>query len=174
MKRVTRAQRRIDTNLLCNQCGFAKTIFDRRQEETHTCPVCSGPKEDRNHIFTCKGSTAVSNREKQLPGFKKMLEELRTASILTTAIISSLRHVYNGTTPSVYSFGQPYFGGSISLRGIIEDQADMGWTNVLCDQWSLKWREAQKRHYLQMNKGKSACLWTFAILKKLLLIRWDM
>ena len=32
----------------------------------------------------------------------------------------------------------------------------------------------KKRHYLWMNKKKSARLWTIAILKKLLLIQWDM
>ena len=35
------------------------------------------------------------------------------------------------------------------------------------------WKEAQKQHHLQMN-NKSACLWTIAILKKLLMIWWDM
>ena len=124
MKRMSRSQRQIDTKLLCNQCEFEKTKFDRRHPDL-SCPVYSGPKENRNHMFTCQGSTAVSNRKKQLPGFKKMLEELGTAQILTTTIIGSLRHVYNGTTPSVHSFGQTYFGGNISLRGIIEDQANI-------------------------------------------------
>ena len=86
-------------------------------------------------------------------------------------IIGSLRHVYNDTTPSVHFFGHMYFGGGISLRSIIVDQADIGWTNFLCGRWSLKWKEVQKRHYLQMNKRKSARLWTIAILEKLLLIQ---
>ena len=64
MKRVSIAQQRIDIKLLCNQYGFAKTIFDRKQQDTHSYLVCSGPKEDRNHMFNCKGPTAVSNREK--------------------------------------------------------------------------------------------------------------
>ena len=174
MKRVSRAQQRIDTKLLCNQCGFAKTIFNRKQQDTHTCPVCNGPKEDRNDMFFCKGLIAVSKRKKKLSGFKKMLEELGPAPILTKVITGCLRHVYNGTTPSVNSFGQTYFGGSISPRGIMKDQADIGWSNFLCGRWSLKRKEAQKRHDLQMNKRKSARLWTIAILEKLLLIRWDM
>ena len=58
-----------------------------------------------------------------------MLEELGTAPTLTTVIIGSIKHVYNGTTPTVNSFGQTHFGGSISRRGIIEDQFNIGWTN---------------------------------------------
>jgi len=49
-------------------------------------------------------------------------------------------------------------------------QADIGWINFLCERWSVKLKEAQKRHYLRINKKKSACFWTIAILKKLLMI----
>ena len=59
-------------------------------------------------------------------------------------------------------------------KNIFEDQAEIGWTNFLCGRWGVKWKEAQKRHYLIMNKGKSARLWVNAILRKLLLLRWDM
>ena len=152
MKRNSQAHQRIDTKLLSNQCGFAKTIFNRRQQNTHTCQVCSTSKEDRNHMFTCKGSAAINNCEKNLKEFKKELEDLETAPIITRTIIGSLRHVHNDTTPSIYSFGDSVFGGGIKIRGIIEDQADIGWTNFLCGRWSVKWKEAQKRHYLQMNK----------------------
>ena len=109
MKRASRAQRQIDTKLLCNQYGFAKTIFDRKQQDTHTCPVCNGPKKERNHMFTCKVATAVINREKKLTGFKNVLGDLEIAPIITKTIIGSLKYVYNGTTPSVHSFGHAYF-----------------------------------------------------------------
>ena len=39
-KSMSRAQRRIDTKLLCNQCGLAQTLFNRRHKDTHHCPVC--------------------------------------------------------------------------------------------------------------------------------------
>ena len=38
----------------------------------------------------------------------------------------------------------------------------------------MTWRQAQQRHYLKMKSKKSARLWAIAILKKLLLLRWDM
>ena len=38
----------------------------------------------------------------------------------------------------------------------------------------MKWKEAQQKHCLEMNKKKSACLWIIAILKKFLMIQWDM
>ena len=102
MKRTSRAQWRIDTKLLCNQCEFTKTIFDRKQQDTHTCPVCNEPKEDRNHMFTYKGPTAVTKREKKLTGFKKVLEDLETAPIITKTNIGSLRHVYYMYLPLLF------------------------------------------------------------------------
>ena len=63
MKRTSRSQRQIDTKTLSNQCGFAQTNFDRKLQDTHTGPVCNAPKEDWNNMFTCKGPTAVKNRE---------------------------------------------------------------------------------------------------------------
>ena len=61
-------------------------------------------------------------------------------------------------TPSAQSFGYANFGGGITIRSIIEDQVDIGWTNFLCGRWSVNWKEAQKRHYLRMNKRKAARL----------------
>ena len=125
-------------------------------------------------MFTCQGPSAIKNREKNLKELKKELEDLATAPILTRTIIGGLRHVHNGTTPSPYSYGNALFDGGITISCIIRDQADIGWINFLCGQWSVKWKEAQRRHYLQMNTKKSPYLWTIAILQKLLMIRWDM
>ena len=104
----------------------------------------------------------------------KLLKDLDISPTLEKMIIGGLRHVHNATTPSVQSFGYGNFGNGITIRGIMEDQADIGWTNFLCGRWGVKWKEAQKRHYLRMNKKKSARLWIIAILKKLMMIRWDM
>ena len=47
--------------MLYNSCGFEKTKFDRKEQDTHTYPVCNEPNEDRNHMFTCKVPTAVKS-----------------------------------------------------------------------------------------------------------------
>ena len=116
MKRLSRAQRRIDTKLLYDQYGFEKTKFDRRYQDTHNCPVCSEPKEDRNHMFTCKAPTARTNRKKSLTGLTKVLEDLDTSQTLTKMITGSLRHVHNGTTPYAQSFGYATLVGASQLE----------------------------------------------------------
>ena len=89
---------------------------------------------------------------------KKELEDHKTARTITRTTIGTLKHAYNGTTSSVYSFGNVNYGRGITIRGILKDQAKIVWTNFLCGRWSMKWKEAQKKHYLRMNKKKSAHL----------------
>ena len=43
------------------------------------------------------------------------MEELETSPEITTAVIGSLKHVRSGTTPSIYSFDNCFFGGGITI-----------------------------------------------------------
>ena len=104
----------------------------------------------------------------------KELKALDTSPDLAEAIINGLNHAHNSTTPTTRETGRVNFGGGITLRKIIEDQTAIGWTNFLCGRWGVKWKEAQRRHYLRCNKRKSARLWIIAILKKLILLRNDL
>ena len=174
MKRLSRGQRRIDSKLLCNSCGFENTLFNRREQNTHTCPVCNGPNEDRDHMLTCQAPSAIANRKKNFDSLEKEMKDLETSPTIAKAIIGICNHVQNGTTPTTREYGHVDFGRGITLRNIIKDQARIGWTNFLCGRWGVKWKEAQRRHYISMNKKKSARLWIIAILKKLILIRNDL
>ena len=80
-------------------------------------------------MFTCKAPTTVKNREKNVTGLTKVLEDLNMSPTLTKMIIGSLNYVHDGTTPSIQSFGIAHFEGGITIRGIIRDQADIRWTN---------------------------------------------
>ena len=151
-----------------------KILFNRKEQDTHTCPVCNEPQEDRNHMFTYKGPSAVENRKKKLDILAKDLKDLDTSPALAKTIIGGLNHAHNSTTPSVREYGHFDFGGGLTLRKIIEDQTSIGWTNFLCGRWGVKWKEAQRRHYLRSKKKKSASLWIIAILKKLILLQNDL
>ena len=87
MKKLSRAQRRIDTKMLCNHCGFENTKYNRKEQGTHNYPVCSGAHEDRNHVFSCPAPSAVKNREKGLKSLETMLDEYDTAPALKPMII---------------------------------------------------------------------------------------
>ena len=165
---------RVDTKLLCNQCGLNKTLVQRMYQDTHSCPVCSAALEDQNHLFTCLNEGANKVFIKGVDEMEQLLEEKDTAPALQRAIIGSMKGVWdrNHLYPSTY--WQAQFGRSFSLQSIVSDQVDIGWINFLSGRWSVKWKEAQKRHYLNMNKKKSARAWAVAILKKLMMIRWDL
>ena len=118
MKRLSRAQRRIDTKLLCNHCGFEKIKFNRKEQDTHTCPVCNGQEEDRNRMFACQAPSAVKNKEKELKGLTKLMDDLDTSPDLTTMIIRCIRHVQNNTIPTARSVGYENFGSGITTMSI--------------------------------------------------------
>ena len=165
MKRLLQGQRRINNKLLCNSCGFKKTLFDRQKQDSHTCPVYNEPNENKSYMITCKAPLAVENRKKNLDSLTKELKELDTSPAIATGIIGCCNHAHNGNTPSVREYGHIDFVGGITLRKIIKGQASIGWTSFLCARWGVKWKEVQQQHYLLMNKKKSARLWIIAILK---------
>ena len=94
-------------------------------------------------MLTCKAPSAVENRKKNYDSLAKDLKDLETSLAIARAIIGCCNHAQNGTTPSVREYRHVDFGGGITLRNIIEDQASIGWTNFLCGPWGVKWKEAQ-------------------------------
>ena len=42
----------LDSKLLWNQCGLAKTLYNRGYQDTHNFPAFSSACEDRDHLLT--------------------------------------------------------------------------------------------------------------------------
>ena len=173
-KKTTRAQHRIDTKILCNQCGLAQTLFNRRHQDTHNCPVCDVPGEDWDHLFTCPDEGANKVFKKGIDELVQIMEEQETAPELQRAITGNLMGMRTGNQPHTHSFSCAHFGRVLSLHSILCDQTDLGWINFFSGRLSVKWREAQQRHYRNMNKRKSTRSWAIAIIKKLMMIPWDL
>ena len=127
--------------------------------------------EDRDHVCTCPDLNATQLFEKGLDEMKTILEELETESTLQAAILGALQLIYCGIILHTHAFGLTDFSDGLTLPGIMRDQHRLGWINFFAGQWGIKWKEAQKRHYLRMNRKKSTKLWVVAILKKMMMIR---
>ena len=164
---MSRAQQRLDTKLLCNQCGLAKTLFNRRYQDTHNYPVCAAPCEDRDHLYTCLDDGANKVSKKGIDELKKIMEEKETAPEIQRAIISNMMGMRSGHQPHPSPLAMHTLVKFFLLQSILSDQANIGWINFFLSRWSVKWKEAQKQHYRNMNKRKSAKSWAVAILQKL-------
>ena len=81
-KRMASGQRRIDTKLLCNQYGLGKALWQHKHQDGHSCPVCSAPMEDQNHLFICPHVKASRVFKKGLEEMETIWEELETKSTL--------------------------------------------------------------------------------------------
>ena len=137
-KKMSRAQRRLDTKLLNNQCGLAKTLFNRRYQDTHSCPVCDAPCEDRDYLYTCPDEGANKVFRKGIDELEKIMEEKETSSEIQRAIIGSMKGVWSGNHPHPFTFGRAHFGRGLSLQNILSNQADIGWINFFSGRWSFK------------------------------------
>ena len=105
---------------------------------------------------------------------KTIIEDLETKPSLQAAILGALKLTCQGITPHTHAFGLTDFSNGLTLSGIMQDQQHIGWINFFAGRWGIKWKEAQKRHYMRMNKKKSAKLWVVAILKKMMMIQCDL
>ena len=123
---MTRALCRIDTKLLCNQCGLAQTLFNRRHQDTHHCPVYETPGEDRDHLFTCPNEGTTNVFKKGIDELEKIMEEHETAPELQRAITGNLLGMRTSSQPHPHFFGRAHFGRGLSLHSILCDQADRG------------------------------------------------
>ena len=65
----------LDSKLLCNQCGLAKTLYNRCYQDTHNCPVSTAVWKDIDHLFTCANPLATNIFESGVDDLKKILEE---------------------------------------------------------------------------------------------------
>ena len=102
------------------------------------------------------------------------MEDLDTEPTLQKMILDAIRQVQKNCVPTRQYVPFTIFGDNLTSISIFRDQSEIGWTNFLCGRWGVTWKEAQKLHYLKIKSKKSARLWVIAILKKLMLLRWDM
>ena len=67
-----------------------------------------------------------------------------------------MKRVRSSTNPTPYFFDCSSSNGCFTITSILCDQSDIGLINFLCGRWSVKWKDAQKKHYLRMYK--KSCL----------------
>ena len=125
-KKISMAQRRLDTKLLSNQYRLAETLFNRRYQDTHNCPVCDAPYDDRDHLYTCPDEGAKKVFKKGIDELEKIMEEKETAPEIQQAIIGSMMGVRSGNHPHPSTFGCAHFSWDLSLQSILSDQSDIG------------------------------------------------
>ena len=76
-------------------------------------------------MLTCKAPSTVANRKKNFDSLTNEFKDLEASTAIAKAIIGCCNHAQNGTTPSVREYRHVDFGGGITLKNIIEDQASI-------------------------------------------------
>ena len=76
-RRSTMGLCQLDSELLCNQCCLAKTLYNRQYKDTQNYPVCNSECEDRYHLLTCPDSLATNIFKYGTNNLKKNTERKR-------------------------------------------------------------------------------------------------
>ena len=114
--------------------------------------------EDRNHPSICPDNAGTKLYNKGVGELGTLKKNMETALEVQIAVLGIMKRVRSSNNPTPYYFGCDSFGSGLTITGILCDQENVGWINFLCGRWSMKWKGAQKRHHICMNKKKSACL----------------
>ena len=145
-------------------------MHKRGETENNICVNCKKNKvEKSSHILLCTNEKATEFYHKKVKEeLKKELEKRHTSSILRDTIIDILTKWRQKQAIDYTDYSQQY-----KIRDAVLEQKKIGWTNFVLGRFSPKWQISQDIYYTEPNKQQSSQRWLTAIVKKFLLICWD-
>ena len=100
---------------------------------------------------------------------KQTLEKESTCPNLQEIILEILKSRRRGYRPDfTVAYTNP------DLKDAIRDQQKIGWDNFVLGRWSPLWQTVQARYLLTFENQRSPRRWAIEIIKKMIMITWDM
>ena len=155
---------------LTGHIGTRHMLKHRREISNSRCLNCSECKNEKApHVLRCKNKKASENHINKIKvDLKQELEARKTSPLLAKIIEELLLKWREGATiyPDNYTT-------DFNIRDAVKDQNKIGWTNWVIGRWSPKWQKVQKLYYKSIRSQRSSLRWATAIIKKFILICWD-
>jgi len=148
-------------------CGVGTCMLKWKKQENDACPRC-GEQEDARHVWTCQSPEACLLRSQDLFKLRKWLKEQDTAPEISRVLMTRL------TSWSFNTRAYPQRVRDMDIRRALQEQDDIGWTNLLEGCVSQHWAVAPTNYYKWMGSRKSGRRWTIALIKKLWDVVWDL
>ena len=121
-----------------------------------TCPLCTGSKEDVEHIILCMHPTRVEWRQTFLEAVKDFCKETKTHHDIQQLLLQALGKwtTDDGTVTTASSYPE-------EVQAIITQQQLIGWGQLLRGRFGTKWSEYQAQHYNRIyNNTEVPGRWT--------------
>ena len=142
----------------------------RREIENSRCLNCTKCRNEKApHVLKCKNEKAKKNHVTKIRvDLRKEMEDKKTSPTLAAIIENLMLKWKEGTSINPNDYTTDF-----NIRDAIKDQQKIGWTNWVIGRWSPKWQRVQKLYYKSIRSRRSSLRWTIAIIKKFILICWD-
>ena len=138
-----------------------------KMETSAACPRC-GADEDCTHVWECHSPDARWLRMQRLFELESWLDKQQTHPELLKELMNGLR------AWSVGVVRMTSYGTSDSIREAVEQQDEIGWSNMIEGWVAIGWTEVQEAYYRSLGSRRTGLRWTVAIINKLWDIAWDL
>ncbi len=137
MKSTELTKRIFITKHTVGMCGVGKFMKIWKQRDSEICPRCDEP-EDATHIWKCQGAEANGVWKKSLSNLDDWMTSVQTDPDIQQALLTSLN---NWRFSEDTEFYIPF-----SLKMVIEQQHDIGWSLFLEGWTSFEWEHVQQAY----------------------------
>ena len=145
-------------------------MHKRGEIESNKCSNCNcNAIEKSSHILVCTNQKAKEFYLTKINvDLRKELEAKQTSPTLIITLLDILRNWRRNNPINISNFDR-----SSLIGKAITEQQKIGWNNFVIGRWSKVWEKVQHEYYLSINSQRTSFIWAISIIKKFLLINWE-
>ena len=162
----TSKDRRNAVKMASGIMGTGRMMKRWKVKDGDRCPCCNLPDETNMHILTCPSREAKIQWAASTTSLDDTLTQLETHPGIQAAILDNLRRWRMGMTPRTTL--------DTTAAPCVLEQHEIGWELMLYGFVGVQWQQVQEEHYRQIRSQRSAKRWTRMLIRKLILVSWDM
>lgn len=147
----------------CNGSMSRLNLIDPIKYPCPSCPCCSCPIEDKDHIILCPDEGRTKLYKDGVTKLDVWLRQQRTDPLLRRLI---RQYLSGRSQTTMMSLLRP--GTQAKYVRLAEEHDDLGWTNFIEGRISRKFFEIQLQFYVTKRSRKSAGKWTAGLIERLI------
>ena len=159
------------TKFWSGHIGVGNMLRHRGWKDDDQCPVCCADNEKSSHVLVCPEVNATNLfTTKVTDDLASTLDSNKTCPEIKTSITNILLHHRHRKTYLIRRSSPT----NRLVTNAMNHQHTIGWTNFVLGRWSPLWQVAQAAYFRRIGSKRSPRRWAAAIIKKILMIVWDM
>ena len=119
-----------------------KKLHDYNNDHTNKCPSCHAI-ETNDHVTACKNSQRTLIKTKTTANLAKILNKYHTCPKIKEIILTGIKILWQGNYEQV-SKHELSFTPEANTSQTLQDQNEIGWSNLYRGRMALEWQTAQK------------------------------